>query len=220
MDHGVTGRAAARVELFSTLAELFRVPVPEFTAQWFSGEVRTLMDSWAGALGYRALFPPIEAGGSAASFHDSIRSGYLRLFVGPVAPFALPVESVYKPWDRSPGALLSGQTGFIMGEAAAAMRARYAAARLDIPHEYKDFPDHLALLLEYFAWSVNALSPGEQRKFQRDHLDWIGALQEEARRVRPESPYIELLGYLDTLIGEDARALDGMIAGGHEKEKI
>ena len=220
MDHGLTARMAAREELFSTLAELFKAPAPEFTAQWFSGEVQSSMDSWAGGLGYRAKLPKIEGGASAGWFHEFIRGEYTRLFVGPVAPFAPPVESVYKPWERSPGALLSGQTGFFMGESASGMRRRYTAAHLVVPHEFKDFPDHLALLLEYFAWSVANLPPGEQRKFHQEHLDWIGALQVEARRARPQSPYIELLGYLDGLLGEDARALDDMIAGGYEKEKV
>ena len=100
----------------------------------------------------------------------SLKEVYYPLFVGPSPSLALPVESVYKEWAQNKTSVISTDVrGMLMGDPAVDMITRYKEAGIEIPREYKDVPDHLALLLEYMALLCEA-AEGDQRAESADGL--------------------------------------------------
>ncbi|MBI5746440.1 MAG: molecular chaperone TorD family protein, partial [Nitrospirae bacterium] len=128
----------------------------------------------------------------AANHLQSLKEIFYPLFVGPSPSIVLPVESVYKVWDREGSGLVPSEArGMLMGDPAIDMLKRYRDAGMEIPAIYKDMPDHLALLLEYMAFlcesgageegegsqetSASSVEPSEVR-FLVEHLDWLQEL--------------------------------------------
>ena len=96
---------------------------------------------------------------------------------------ALPVESLYKPWDGRAGSA----KGMYLGPSAAKMTELLKALELDLPREFSAMPDHLALLLETLSVFLDARNDSEAAEFARLHLDWLAdyrtALEDRRGRV-------------------------------------
>ena len=106
---------------------------------------------------------------------------------------ALPVESLYKPWDGRAGS----PKGMYLGPSAAKMTALFGALDLELPQEFSAMPDHLSLLLETLSVFLDARNVPEAAEFARAHLDWLAdyqvALEDRAARVAssPENERLE-----------------------------
>ena len=96
---------------------------------------------------------------------------------------ALPVESLYKPWDGRAGSA----KGMYLGPSAAKMTALFRALDLELPREFSAMPDHLSLLLETLSVFLDARNVSEAAEFVCAHLDWLAdyqaALEDRAARV-------------------------------------
>ena len=96
---------------------------------------------------------------------------------------ALPVESLYKPWDGRAGS----PKGMYLGPSAAKMTALFRALDLELPREFSAMPDHLSLLLETLSVFLDARNVSEAAEFVCAHLDWLAdyqaALEDRAARV-------------------------------------
>lgn len=106
---------------------------------------------------------------------------------------ALPVESLYKPWDGRAGSA----KGMYLGPSAAKMTALFGALDLELPREFSAMPDHLSLLLETLSVFLDARNVSEAAEFVCAHLDWLAdyrvALEDRAARVAssPENGRLE-----------------------------
>lgn len=96
---------------------------------------------------------------------------------------ALPVESLYKPWNGRTGS----PKGMYLGPSATQMTALFRALDLELPQEFSAMPDHLSLLLETLSVFLDAHNVSEAAEFARAHLDWLadyrGALEDRQARL-------------------------------------
>lgn len=158
-------------ELLLLFSELYKFPEEEFYKEIKSGE----FDRQIAELG-KSLNDPVTA-----NFKDQIGSypemveAFNHCFLGIKAPFAPPVESVYKTWttDQSCQAPHKNQKGYLMGDSALHVKHILDSFGLEIPQEYALMPDHLTILLEIGAFLLRQELPAETRQFIHDHLDWL-----------------------------------------------
>jgi TorA maturation chaperone TorD len=202
------GTTAARTEIYLTLSEIFKPPSPPFSAQLFSGAVKKNMDGWLETLGFTLVFPDAAYSSTEEEFIATLKSEYNSLFEGPVIPFFPLVESVYKPWDASGGSILGADRGYIMGDSALAMIERYKNAGISIPKSYSHQPDHLALLLEYMASTIDKTSGVDQLRFINTHLDWMGNILAEIEENSNSAHYPAFIRFLKSYINEDSKRLE------------
>ena len=198
----------ARSEIYLTLSELFKPPSPPFSAQLFSGAVKKNMDGWLETLEFTPVFPDATYSSTEEEFIAALKSEYDSLFEGPVRPFFPLVESVYKPWDTSGGSILGADRGYIMGDSALAMIERYKDAGISIPKGYSHQPDHLALLLEYMATTIDKTSGADQLQFINTHLDWIGTILNGIEEKSNSAYYPALLRFLTVFLRVDSKQLE------------
>ncbi|NTU89197.1 MAG: molecular chaperone TorD family protein [Actinobacteria bacterium] len=102
---------------------------------------------------------------------------YNRLFVGPSALLAPPYESFYKSTD-----LGEDGRGMLRGPAEREVKAEYLAHGLTMPIEFVEFPDHVAIELEY----LSLLAAQEAEAWERDDREIALQLQEDQERFREE----------------------------------
>ncbi len=164
-----------RTEAYGALAECFREPTPESAHAVASGFLADVLSRVFSELGLTLDahgLREVDAGGEVL---DRLLTAYHTLFTVPTSRFVLPVESVFKEWRAGEG--LGTGSGMIMGPPALDMLTRYRARGLEIPEEMKDYPDHLALLLEYGGILCEEATLADQREFVQSHMDhWVDAL--------------------------------------------
>lgn len=168
-----------RSETYQILSECYKEPSPEFAADVAEGVLYEELSGCLARLGIIvSSLENLKLQGRPEEVLRALREQYYPLFVGPFPPFVLPVESVYKEWAREGATPLvsSAVRGMLMGDPAVDMLRRYQAAGVEIPAQFKDMPDHLALLLEYMVLLCESGAPEDQGRFVRDHLDWIPEL--------------------------------------------
>jgi len=193
---------------------LFKPPVREFAFQLHSGEVKRRMDTWLQSVCAGFVFPSLEsAPATPEEFFIEMKGEYHSLFEGPISPFAPLIESVYKPWDKDGGSIIGNAQGHIMGYPALDMKQRYEARGIEIPPEYSHAPDHLALLLEFFAIQIETATAEEMDKFAKSHLDWIDAMTQEALKTGKVRYYQPILEFMGSLIKKDAFRADFAFGG-------
>ena len=109
-----------------------------------------------------------------------LKKEYRQTFLGPIPPYVVPVESVYKPWaaDNDVKFNWKGLKGFLMGDPAIDMIKRYQTNGMVIPDRFKNIPDHVSLVFE-FAAVLCETSEKEQEEFCMSHLDWINDMNVE-----------------------------------------
>lgn len=167
------------------------------------------MDKWLKTVRSKLAFPGLTGLTGENAFHNKIKQEYNSLFEGPIAPFVSPVESIYKPWDKSGGSVLGEGEGYVMGDPALDMARRYATAGMEIPPEYSHKPDHIALVLEYMAFAVERLSEADQLMFLNEHLNWIGNLFNDIKSNKNGMQFIKITRFLEAFIREDSARLEG-----------
>ncbi len=192
-------------ELYTLLAKCFEHPSEPFseavrTGQ-FDTEVRTRLDR---------LDVDADPVPTVAASHGELREGYLRTFEGFEGPSAPPIESVYEPWwDGRERRLLSGP-------AEADAKRRYGAIEAEIPNRYP--ADHLAVLLEYAALTLEAGRGDEYADFHAHHFDWLDAFTERVRETSA-APFYRWAAETTARVAAEAsdRFIDDTDSGGDSR---
>ncbi|MEW6410044.1 MAG: molecular chaperone TorD family protein [Nitrospirota bacterium] len=173
----------SRADIYAQLSEFFKEPTEEFADDVASGRLLNFFNEVFSILGLDAsLLTGLSISGNV---YTLLKDEYRKLFIGPIPPYIVPVESVYKRWSDDPGCKLAiaGEKGYLMGDPAIDMIKRYQANGIVIPDKYSSMPDHIALELEYMSYLCNNASKREQREFLETHLDWIDSLSEDINMV-------------------------------------
>jgi len=193
MDMSDSGRQPANAfwsGIYAQLSEFFKEPSADFAEDVASGRLARFFDESLRLLGLDpALSQGLVASGDVRAQLDG---EYRRLFLGPLPPYIVPVESVYKKWSTDPGCQLpiAQEKGLLLGDSAIDMMRRYQAEGIEIPEALGSMPDHAALLLEY----VSQLSLGgdEQacKDFMTRHMDWLDDLARDIQDIGIGGVYV------------------------------
>lgn len=178
-------------DIFAQLSEFFKEPTAEFAVDVESGRLRSFFEEVFAMLGLdSSVLEGLSVGGDAFA---NVADEYRKLFVGPLPPYIVPVESVYKKWTTDPDCTLpiAGQKGYLMGDPAIDMIKRYRADGIVIPDYYSSMPDHIALELEFMAFLHGSADAGSEAamKFSAEHLDWIDELAFEMEQLNGRGFY-------------------------------
>ncbi|MEW6739672.1 MAG: TorD/DmsD family molecular chaperone [Nitrospirota bacterium] len=175
--------------LYAQLSEFFKEPTEEFADDVASGR---LLDY------FKEVFSALDLDTSCLSgflvsgdVYNILKDEYRRLFEGPLPPYIVPVESVYKRWSSDPECRLpmAGEKGYLMGDPAMDMIKRYQARDIVIPDKYSSMPDHIALEMEYMAFLCINGDIEEQMEFLGSHLNWIDELAKEIKNFEQGSKF-------------------------------
>lgn len=169
----------SRAEIYRILSECYKEPAIEFATDVSRGRLYQELSDHFTRLGIACVVAGLKMTGGSEEILEALKEQYYPLFIGPFPPFVHPVESVHKAWAREEATPLiaPGVKGMLMGDPAIDMLRRYKASGIEIPKEFKDMPDHLALLLEYMALLCENGAEEDQRRFIQDHLDWLPELR-------------------------------------------
>jgi hypothetical protein len=122
-----------------------------------------------------------------------------ELFAG--LPETIPlVESVYKEWTIDKGHPLAGRKGLVYGDPAAHMTEVLESFGMTPDPEDPLPADHLAVLLEFLAYSIEALPWQDVDAFCKDHLDWLADLRKEAEARQTGEMLVRLILTAERLI--------------------
>ncbi|MGF7184151.1 TorA maturation chaperone TorD [Desulfitispora alkaliphila] len=163
-------------QLFSIAAEFYKFPDRDFYNQLASGDLFQELEK----LSTKAGFAPSNLAWpvSVPSLHQ-LQQEHLRCFMGFNSQAAVPIESLYKRWTVDPTAKLTiaSQKGYLMGDAAVHIHYLLDSLGLEIPSEYQQKPDHLAILLEILAYLITERNEREVELYISEHLDWLPHLK-------------------------------------------
>ena len=166
--------------MFAQLSEFFKDPTEEFAGDMASGRLFEYFQTVFNRVGIKeiSLLEGLKVEGDALTV---IKNDYRKLFFGPLPPYIVPVESVYKKWSNDPECKLTiaGEKGCFMGDPAIDMIKRYQADGVIIPDKYSSMPDHIALELEYMSFLFMNGDKERQKGFLDSHLDWIDQLKHD-----------------------------------------
>ncbi len=171
-----------RAGLYFALSECYKEPCDSFAEDVASGALQRTLLTGLATVGSSLDPEALRLPGATAEVLAQLRKAYYPLFVIP-PHFVLPVESVFKEWSGE-GAFLSGRRGLIMGPPAEDMLRRYRERGLAVTEGLKDYPDHLALLLEYGGLVCAAGEEETLAGFVASHLDgWVEEFAAEVCRL-------------------------------------
>ncbi len=187
-------------DIYSQLSEFFKEPTEEFAGDIKSGRLLNY---------FRDVFPSLgldvsklEGLSISGDIYAKLCEEYKRLFVGPLPPHIVPVESVYKKWTNDPECKLpiAGEKGYLMGDPAIDMIKRYQTDGIVIPEKYSSMPDHITLELEYMSFLFINGGINEQREFLASHLDWVGELAGDIKNFKMGSSFYSAVAETTVLI--------------------
>lgn len=170
-------------DLFSQLSEFFKEPSREFADDVASGRLLWFFKGHGHlCLQDDGLLNGLMLGDDA---YGTLSEEYRRLFFGPMPPYIVPVESVYKRWTNDPecGLPMASERGYLMGDPAIDMTRRYLAHGIALPEKYSSMPDHIALELEYASFLCSNDSAEGQREFVFSHLDWVADFADDVKSL-------------------------------------
>lgn len=174
-------------EILLIFSEFFKYPQIEFYREIACGD----LDARLRDLGQSIGLPMIVSFKDKTGTYREMVEAYNSCFLGASTPFAPPVESVYKIWtsDQSCQAPMKNSKGYLLGDYALHIRHIIEALNLEIPPEYELIPDHLAVLLEIYAYLLGETRLEEACQFKKDHLDWLPDLYEAISALAVNQPY-------------------------------
>ncbi len=164
--------------IYSVLSECYKEPTRQFAEDVAEGRLHAAIYQGLKDLGIDIDISALKGEGEIKCLFKRLREDYHSLFF-PL--FVVPVESVYKEWAKGGGSPLphSVKKGYIMGDPAVEMIKRYKMAGVETPKEFKDTPDHIALLLEYAALLCENVPEDSRAGYVLDHLDWVEDLRND-----------------------------------------
>lgn len=177
-------------DIFAQLSEFFKEPTVEFADDVASGRLRSFFEEVFASheTEESSMLNGLSVSGDV---YTILEEEYRRLFVGPMPPYIVPVESVYKRWSNDPECKLpiAAEKGYLMGDPAMDMIRRYQTHDIVIPDKYSSIPDHIALELEYMAYLFINGVHDEQKEFLASHLDWVDDLTRNIRNFKESSKF-------------------------------
>lgn len=180
--------ASIRADLFAQLSEFFKEPSPGFVADASSGRLARYVGESLVSLG---LDPSPAAQLLLGVGGATLQAEYRRLFLGPLPPYVVPVESIYKRWTNAHDCQLpfAASKGHLMGDAALDMLRCYRDRGIDVPAEFASMPDHVALQLEFLSYLTAHEAHEAGSEFLRVHLDWLDDLVRDIEQAGSSSFY-------------------------------
>jgi len=176
-----------RITICHALAECFRMPTIEFVESALNGTLGHVLKDIPGAASHRLALA--GEGRSLAELTELLTDEYYQTFKGPFPPYVVPVESAYKAWAGSnPSAECSTKRDMLMGDPAIEMLKRYRADGIELPPDFKAYPDHIALVLEYAGLLLERGAASAYEEFVVAHFDWIEDLWRDIH-AQTESPF-------------------------------
>lgn len=133
------------------------------------------------------------------TYHEK-QQFFARHFTGGLPESALPIESLYTPWDDAGAASPFGKRdGMYLGRSARYMSALIEQLGLSVPSEYSDKPDHLALELDVVAVMLRSGMTSEARVFLGERFGWLTDYRRKLIKLGREASFFACL--VDVLIG-------------------
>ena len=191
--------AQSDAELAELLARCFLQPSPDFALEVKGGSLTRALREILGECSdseIRAALDDAESFACDLSALDEqaaylkLEADYNRLFVGPGKLLAPPYESVHATRDGLEG------RGRLRGPAEREVHAAYVASGYDMPERFVEYPDHIAVELEFLAMlaaqEAEAWEQGDESAafelqeradaFREEHLGrWLPSFAEEVR---------------------------------------
>jgi len=194
-------------EIFLILAEFFKYPTEDFYNNILSGDVDKQLKAFFEAVDYKLKPPQFSFW---VSDFKGLRAEYSSSFLGITAPFAVPVESVYKVWTNDPSFQIpiANSKGHVMGDSALHILHLFEHFQLQIPEEYREMPDHLTILLELYAFMIKERPLQECKVFLKDHFDWLDDFEEVLSNISECKFYLYVLDVLKKVIKEEEKYLE------------
>lgn len=176
--------------IFAQLSEFFKEPSTDFAEDVASGRLASFFDERLRLLG---LDPgPSRGLVATGDVRAQLDEEYRRLFLGPLPPYIVPVESIYKKWTNDPDCHLplAQERGYLMGDPAMDMMRRYQAEDIATPEALSSMPDHVTLLFEYMSHLSIGGDARACKEFMVMHLDWLDDLTNDIRGVGTGGVYL------------------------------
>ncbi len=129
---------------------------------------------------------------------EVLKEEYGRLFLDWQGERISLVESTYKPWTQDPTCSLAfaGEKGLLRGDPALHLSQIFRGLSLEVPPEFRETPDHLAIELEFLSSLYRTATEEEALGFIRDHLDWVFELKQKILGASPHPFYQDALELL------------------------
>lgn len=183
---GMATQARAESVLLGLWAKSFYRPTTELARELrdgvFVADVRNLLSGCEdatidSAIGILDAFAESLKEKDLDAARLELEVDYNRLFVGPSALLAPPYESFYVS-----ARLEEGERGTVRGAPEREVNAEYAAHGLAMPTEFVEFPDHIAVELEY----LSLLAKHEAEAWESGDEEAALALQDDQESFRTE----------------------------------
>ncbi|MCL2854381.1 MAG: molecular chaperone TorD family protein [Defluviitaleaceae bacterium] len=197
--------AQMRVQAYLSLSQLLQRPNEELLEHINNPEFDKLWQRVAGAYGIK-----IPKSWQAVNIPDLVEWGRAwDVTMGPVAPLAEPIESLYKIWttDESCGISIAKEKGYLKGDWACHMEELLIKSGFQIPMQFNHCPDHLVLELEYFSLLIEDASRQAQANFAKYHLDWLEELLKTAKDRDVPKIYQDLYRLCADFVKADTKML-------------
>lgn len=194
-------------DIYAQLGEFFKAPSAGFADDVASGRLARYFEAHLNRLGMDAsLGEGLAAGGDVRA---QLESEYRRLYLGPLPPYVVPVESVYKQWTDDPACDLpmARDKGCLMGDAALDMLRRYRAEGIELPESLSSMPDHAALLFEYMAHLLARGDDDACEVFLATHLDWLNDLTRDIRDIVADGVFVQGAMIAEVIVDRHIREL-------------
>ncbi len=129
------------------------------------------------------------------------RSFAARHFTGGLPASARPVESLYTTWssDSSGSSPFPQAKGLYLGDSARYMRMLVESLGLEVPGEFADCPDHLALELDLIAVMLRSGMKAEAKHFLTERFEWLTAYRMRLLSLKTDARFY--IGLIDVLVG-------------------
>ncbi len=194
------------------LATLFDPPDLELVKQIRQRTLYSFFERYIESIGRNEdLLKGFLEGKGSENLLKDLRDKYDQLFSGLSQDSISLAESFYKPWTQNPYCPLpfASERGLLMGDSALHLAEIYRLCGLEVSEEYKGFPDHILMELEFLSYLYRGATNVEVKMFIGDHLDWIPLLKEEVNRRDPHPFYVSALEVLALFLNQERERLEG-----------
>jgi TorA maturation chaperone TorD len=193
------------------LATVFYAPDVELVKQISQGPLYSFFERYVLSQGgAEDLLKGFLMEGEVENLLEDLKVEYDRLFSGLREESICLVESFYKPWTRDARCPLpfASERGFLMGDSAIHLLAIYRQCGLEVSEEFKGYPDHIVMELEFLSYLYERATDGEVRTFIEDHLDWVLHLKHEFVRLHAHPFYLSALEVLNLFLNREKKRLE------------